>query len=465
VRRLGRGLSVRTRLTLWYGGVLLAIVLVISAVSYFMLRRILIGGADVELLMVGQIVRDAGIGEARRSEAEVREILGPRFLDVFYRVTGPDGQPQAESGALRGRRLPLSAEAREHGRSGEPTFETVSLSRGERVRLLTIPLTQEPAPSRFIQVGATFADIDRALAGYTETLAVMVPMGLGLALVGGAWLARSALRPVETMSRTARRIGAQDLTRRLPLRGTADELDHLAETLNAMFARLETAFTHVRRFAVDAAHELRTPLTVLKGGIEVALRADRASSEYRDVLRSSLEEVEQLIALAENLLLFSRLRMDMALPRQTIELETLLMEVVDTGARLADGRGVVVRLGAVEPLVVHGDPSTLRRALVNLVENAIKYTKAGGTVELSLERDGRHAVVAVNDTGVGMNPADADRIFEPFVRLDSARAGEAGGAGLGLSIVDSIVAAHDGRLSVQTAPGVGSTFAIRLPLG
>jgi len=450
---------------LWYGGVLLAIVLVISAVSYFMLRRTLIGGADVELLMVGQIVRDAGIGEARRSEAEVREILGPRFLDVFYRVTGPDGQPQAESGALRGRRLPLSAEAREHGRSGEPTFETVSLSGGERVRLLTIPLTQEPASSRFIQVGATFADIDRALAGYTETLAVMVPMGLGLALVGGAWLARSALHPVETMSRTARRIGAQDLTRRLPLRGTADELDHLAETLNAMFARLETAFTHVRRFAVDAAHELRTPLTVLKGGIEVALRADRASSEYRDVLRSSLEEVEQLIALAENLLLFSRLRMDMALPRQTIELETLLMEVVDTGARLADGRGVVVRLGAVEPLVVHGDPSTLRRALVNLVENAIKYTKAGGKVELSLERADRHAVVAVSDTGVGMNPADADRIFEPFVRLDSARAGEAGGAGLGLSIVDSIVAAHDGRLSVQTAPGVGSTFAIRLPLG
>jgi heavy metal sensor kinase len=465
VRRLGRGLSVRTRLTLWYGGVLLAIVLVISAVSYFMLRRTLISGADVELLMVGQIVRDAGIGEARRSEAEVREILGPRFLDVFYRVTGPDGRPQAESGALRGRRLPLSAEAREHGRSGEPTFETVSLSRGERVRLLTIPLTQEPAPARFIQVGATFADIDRALAGYTETLAVMVPMGLGLALVGGAWLARSALRPVETMSRTARRIGAQDLTRRLPLRGTADELDHLAETLNAMFARLETAFTHVRRFAVDAAHELRTPLTVLKGGIEVALRADRASSEYRDVLRSSLEEVEQLIALAENLLLFSRLRMDMTLPRQTIELETLLMEVVDTGARLADGRGVVVRLGAVAPLVVHGDPSTLRRALVNLVENAVKYTKAGGKVELSLERDGRHAVVAVSDTGVGMNPADADRIFEPFVRLDSARAGEAGGAGLGLSIVDSIVAAHDGRLSVQTAPGVGSTFAIRLPLG
>jgi heavy metal sensor kinase len=298
-----------------------------------------------------------------------------------------------------------------------------------------------------------------------ETLAIMVPMGLGLALVGGAWLAHSALRPVRTMSRAARRISAQDLTRRLPLRGTDDELDYLAETLNAMFGRLETAFTHVRRFAVDAAHELRTPLTVLKGGIEVALRADRTPPEYREVLRSSLEEVEQLIALAENLLLLSRLRMEMVLPRHTIELETLLMDVVDTGARLANGRGVIVRLGPVEPLVVNGDHLTLRRALVNLVENAIKYTPAGGTVELSLGRDGAHAVVAVTDTGVGMNPADAERIFEPFVRLDAARTGEAGGAGLGLSIVHSIVVAHDGQLSVQTAPGVGSTFAMRLPLG
>ena len=461
---LGRALSVRTRLTLWYGGVLLAIVLVISAVSYFLLRRTLIGGADVELLMVGQIVRDAGIGEARRSETEIREILGTRFLDVFYRVVGPDGRTQAQSGPLRLRHLPLSAEARERSLSGDPTFETVVLSRGERVRLLTIPLTKPPTPEQFIQVGATYDDIDRALSGYLEALAVMVPVGLALALVGGAWLARSALRPVRAMSRTARRISAQDLTRRLPLRGTSDELDHLAETLNAMFGRLDIAFTHVRRFAVDAAHELRTPLTVLKGGIEVALRADRSPPEYRDVLHSSLEEVEQLIALAENLLLLSRLRMENALPRGTVELEPLLIDVVDTGARLADGRGVIVRLGPVEPLVARGDQLTLRRAIVNLVENAIKFTGAGGTVELSLERDGQHAVVAVRDTGVGVNPEDAERIFEPFVRLDGARTTDNGGAGLGLSIVHSIVVAHDGRLSVQTAPGIGSTFTMRLPL-
>jgi two-component system, OmpR family, sensor kinase len=206
-------------------------------------------------------------------------------------------------------------------------------------------------------------------------------------------------------------------------------------------------------------------ILVVEDDRKVARFVRQGLCEEGHAVEISLEEVEQLIALAENLLLLSRLRMELSLPRHAVELETLVMDMVDTGVRLADGRGVIVRLGPVEPLIVHGDSLTLRRALVNLVENAIKYTKAGGKVELSLERDGEHAVVAVSDTGVGMNPADADRIFEPFVRLDAARTGETGGAGLGLSIVHSIVSAHDGRLSVETAPGVGSTFAIRLPLG
>jgi len=465
MRPPGRRLSVRTRLTLWYSGVLLAIVLVISAFSYFMLHRSLIRDADVQLVMVGQVVRDAGIGEAKRSGAELHQILGPEFFDIFFRVTGPDGQEEGGSEALRGRPLPLSVEARERGRAGESTFETVVLAGRERVRarLLTIPLTREPAPARFIQVGVAFDEIDHALVGYLETLAVMVPLGLGLAATGGALLARSALNPVDRMSRTARRITAEDLTRRLTLGGTGDELDHHAGTLNAMFDRLEEAFAHVRRFAADAAHELRTPLTALKGGIEVALRAQRSPEQYREVLRSSLEEVDRLIRLAENLLLLSRLRMGEPSPREPVELEPLLMDVLDVGARLADGRGVTVRLGRVEPLTVEGDLSTLRRALLNLVENAIKYTQAGGKVELSAERDGHQAVVEVRDTGVGMDPADVDRIFEPFVRLDPARARDTGGSGLGLSIVRSIVSTHAGTLSVQSARGAGSTFTIRLP--
>jgi heavy metal sensor kinase len=463
MRRWARRLPIRTRLTLWYSALLLGIVLVISVFSYFLLRRSLISDLDVELAMVGQLVRDAGLGVAERSEAEVRQILGPKFHEIFFRVVGPGGRKEAGSEALGGRQLPLSAEAQSRGRYGEATFETVVLAGGERVRLLTIPLTWRRLPG-FIQVGVGFDDIARALAGYLETLGVLVPLGLGLAATGGAWLARSALGPVQTMSRTARRITAEDLHQRLALQGTGDELDHLAETLNGMLARLEEAFGHIQRFAADAAHELRTPLTALKGGIEVALRTERAPEIYREVLRSSLEDVDRVIRLAEGLLLLSRVRMGGPTPRQPVELEPLLLEVFDVGARLAEGRGVSVQLGHLEPLTVQGERSTLWRAVLNLVENAIKYTPAGGKVNVALERDGDHAVVQVRDTGVGMDPADVARIFEPFVRLEAAPVADAGGAGLGLSIVRAIVVAHGGTLSVQTAPAEGSTFTIRLPL-
>lgn len=464
MREWWRRRPIRTRLTVWYSAVLLGILVVISASSYVLLRRSLIADLDLELAVAGQLVRDAGLGVADRSEAELRAVLGARFHQIFFQLIGPGGRAVG-SRNLGTRRLPLSPAAQSRGRRGRPTFETVVLAGGEPVRLLTLPVTDGPAPARFVQVAAGLQDVHRALAGYLEALGVLVPLGLGLSATGGAWLARSALKPVRAMSRTARRITAEDLSERLPVRGTGDELDHLADTLNGMLARLQAAFDQVRRFAADAAHELRTPLTALKGGIEVALRAPRSSETYREVLTSSLEEVDRVIRLAEGLLLLSRVRMGAPAPREPVDLEPLLLEVYEVGARLAEGRGVSMHLGRREALTVPGERSTLWRAVLNLVENAVRYTPAGGRVELALARDGDHAVVEVRDTGVGIAPADVDKIFEPFVRLDPAGAGRDGGAGLGLSIVRAIVLAHGGTLSVQSAPGAGSTFAIRLPLG
>jgi heavy metal sensor kinase len=452
---------IRTRLTLWYTAVLLVILAVITSSSYLLLRRTLIADLDVELAVTAELVRGAGLGAADRSEAQLRTLLGRRFHRVVFQVLAPGGRPEAVSETLGDRRLPLSGRAAARAARGEPTFETVTLAGGERMRLLTLPVPAKPA--RLVQVGVAFAGVDHALTVYLETLGVLVPLGLGLAAAGGAWLARSALRPVQAMSRTARRISAEDLTGRLALRGTGDELDHLAETLNAMLARLQEAFDHVRRFAADAAHELRTPLTALKGGIEVALRADRDPATYREVLRSSLEEVDRVIRLAEDLLLLSRARLGGAPARQPVDLEPLLLEVYDVGARLAAGRGVTLRLGRVEPLTVAGERWALWRAALNLVENAVKYTPAGGEVELALARDDGCAVLTVRDTGVGMDADAVERIFDPFVRLGPAARG--GGTGLGLAIVREIVRAHGGTLAVRSAPGAGSTFTVRLPLG
>jgi heavy metal sensor kinase len=307
------------------------------------------------------------------------------------------------------------------------------------------------------------ARMERTLLKYVEALLLLLPAAVVLAMIGGAMIARAALQPVDEISSIARRITAEDLTQRIPERGTQDELDRLTETLNAMLMRLDAAFTQLRRFAADAAHELRTPLTVLRGELEVALRSRRPAEAYERVLASSLEEVERLVRLAEDLLLLSRATAGLEGPRASVDLEPIVMDVGQTGVRLAQKAGVTVHVKEATPVTVLGNAGALRRAVLNLVENAVKYTPPHGTVEISLTHDADWAVIAVTDTGLGINAADAARIFEPFVRLDTARTRETGGTGLGLAIAQAIVFAHGGTIQLDSRPGAGSTFTIRVP--
>jgi heavy metal sensor kinase len=462
-------MSVRTRLTVWYSAVLLAIVLTIGALSYSWLRSRLVQDLDASLLTVAQVIRDTGYSHSALPdqgdhEAMLRELLGPEFHDKFFRLLDPEGRPHESASQRRADELPLSAQARADAARGQRTLETSTAVGRDPVRILTMPVVRDGRVAGIIQVGMSLRRTHAELARYLETLVLLIPVGVGLAALGGALIARAALRPVDEMTRTARRITAEDLRRRVEQRGSDDELDRLAATLNDMLARLEEAFTQTRRFAADAAHELRTPLTVLKGGIEVALRAGRSPEEYRGVLASSLEEVERLIRLAEDLLLLSRSIAGPETPREPVELEPLLLEVFEVGVRLGRSAGVSLRIDDAEPAAVRGDAVALRRAMLNLVENAVKYTAPGGKVELSLTSDDRVAGFTVADTGIGIEPAEAERIFEPFVRLDAARGRETGGTGLGLAIARSIVIAHGGTLTVESRPGAGSRFTISLPL-
>jgi heavy metal sensor kinase len=461
-----RPLSVRTRLTLWYSAILLAILAGMGTLSYRVLAWSLIHDVDLSILGVAEVMR--ATGQARTgfllnpAPEELREILASRLLDTFFQLLDPEGQPGRRSPRL-GAPLPLSTEARRNATRGRETFETVTLPRGEEVRLVTLPVRQEGRPAGLVQVGMSLGGVEAALRRYLQILLALIPVGLGLAAVGGAWIAGSALAPVRAMARRAREITAADLGRRVPRHGAEDELDYLADTLNAMLARLEAAFAELRRFTADAAHELRTPLTALKGGLEVALRHPRSAEEYARTLEGSLEEVDRLVRLAEDLLLLSRTTAGSGLARRRVELEPLLLEVLDTGLRLAHGLGVTVRVGAVERAAVTGDAMALRRLLLILVENAVKYTPEGGLVELSLVRAGETIQMGVRDTGIGIDPADAGRVFEPFVRLDDARSRETGGAGLGLAIARSIVLAHGGTITLDSAPKAGSLFTVHLP--
>ena len=460
-----RPLSLRARLALWYAGVLLAILVVMSALSYSLLRWSLLQQVDASLASVAQIVRETDERGAGDSEVEraIRELLGPGFSDRYYQFLDPEGRSRFRSGPPP-MVLPLTPEARANATQGRRTLETLEDPRGGPVRLLTVPVLREGRRVEIIQVSAPLARLRDSLAGYLTTLLWLVPVAVALAAVGGFVITGRALRPVRDMSRAARQITAEDLGRRLARRGAEDEIDHLADTLNTMLAGLEAAFAQARRFSADAAHELRTPLTALKGEIEVALRAGRSPEEYRRVLHSSLEEVEQLIRVAEDLLLFSRSSAAIGLPRDRVDLEPIVLEALEAGVRRAHGTGVTVRAEDIEPVTVLGEGGALRRAVLNLVDNAVKYTPAGGKVSLSLlVRDGR-ALIIVQDTGIGIDPADRARIFDPFVRLDAARSRDAGGVGLGLALVRSIVAAHGGTVDVESTSGAGSRFTIRLPL-
>src|SRR3989449_1682991 len=219
----------------------------------------------------------------------------------------------------------------------------------------------------------------------------------------------------------------------------------------------------IRDVAVTGVQTCALPISALKGTIEVALRTERSGEEYRRVLASSLEDVERLVRLAEDLLLLSRLSVPASAPRERVELEPLLDEIADIAGRVADERGVVVGVKERAPAAVMGDAIALRRAVMKLVENAVKYTPRGGRAELALRVADGWAEIAVSDTGVGMDPADLERIFEPFVRLDAARTRDTAGAGLGLPIARSILTAHGGTLGAQSTPRAGSTFPIPLP--
>jgi signal transduction histidine kinase len=250
-----------------------------------------------------------------------------------------------------------------------------------------------------------------------------------------------------------------------------------------MLARLEAAFAQVRRFSADASHELKTPLTVLRGEIEVALRSPRDPVEYQRVLGSILEEVESMARLVDDLLLLSRadagaLRWDMT----PVELDRLVEEVAKEGGILGRGKQVQVKIQGLEPLIVQGDGQRLKQLLRNLVDNGVKYTPPGGQVSLALRAvkrealnvkrtdpetgpaDGDFAEIIVRDTGVGIPPEALSRIFERFYRVDPARSRETGGAGLGLCIAKTIAEAHGGTIEVQSPPGAGSAFTVRLPL-
>jgi heavy metal sensor kinase len=315
------------------------------------------------------------------------------------------------------------------------------------------------------EMGVPSDDVAQTLSSFRFYLLMFAPLLLLVAAGGGYWLSRRALSPVDALVLSARDIGGTSLNRRLQKLETGDELQRLSDTLNQMLDRIESAFLRVTQFTADASHELRTPVSLMRTEAELALRRSRGEAEYKESLRHILLEAERTTALIEQLLTSRTDSGREVLELQPTDLRHTLRGVVQNWRQLAAIRNLQFSAALEGPdFSVTGDETLLRRLAAILLDNAFKYTPMQSWVRVSLELKTGNAVIAVQDSGVGISSEEHSKIFERFYRVDKARSRAQGGVGLGLAIAQWIVTQHHGSLTVESQPKQGSTFRVELPI-
>jgi heavy metal sensor kinase len=393
-------------------------------------------------------------------------IKDPVLVDIVVQLFGTGGELIASSQSVPGATLlPFDALATFLSPSSRflnifspgPTGETT------RFRALTYPVAEEGRLAYVIRVLSPLDAVEAPLRALRLILFLILPATVVLSGAVSAWLAGRGLRPVSRMIDAARDISAESLQVRLAVPKTRDELSRLAETFNDMLERIEQSFSFQRQFWEDVAHELKTPLAIMKGEIEVALKSGQSPQDDRDVLTSNLEEVEHLIRLIDKMLTLARIdRGGAPMEMRDVDLSGLAGRAAEEFRAMAEEKGIELGFAGPEDVRVRGDEARLRSLFYILLDNALKYTPAGGRVGVEIGREGPWAKLVVSDTGPGIGEDDLPRIFERFQR--AGRAAEAGGFGLGLSIAKAVAESHGGRVEVRSRVGAGSTFSVLLPL-
>src|SRR6266436_5022822 len=477
--------SVRVRLTLWYTVVLALVLIVLSLITYFIFWRSTVQRTDANLAELSDAflvtlraeLEDQGGPDPLKAAAQVA-IREHNFRDDVYAIVDEAGKvvvsswdvlpagPAADSppdrvlssspfqrflaASLRSDRL--FGEVRS-GKAGHRGFAR-HFEFGGKTYTLIILQSLHPQKEMLEEVTSAFAWV--------------IPIAILLASLGGYFLARKSLAPVVAMSSQAGRIGAANLHERLAVQNEKDELGHLARSFNSLLDRLSQSFERQQRFMADASHELRTPVAILRGESEVALsQKARSAEEYRESLGILHQESARLTHIVEDL--FTLTRADAGqypLQPRDFYLDELAGECVHSARTLALARKISLNFEEASESPIHADESLLRRMILNLLDNAIKYTSEGGHVTVTCSRAGEEYTLSIMDTGGGIPTDMQPRIFERFFRADKARSraeNDGGGAGLGLSISRWIAEAHQGRLELTRSDSTGSTFTAYLP--
>jgi heavy metal sensor kinase len=453
---------IRVRLTLWFV-LLLAITLAIfCAALYLALRHNLNSTLNDSLESRAQIVAGLVVDVDRVDVAELTIPGDPVEGEEFVRVFDSSGNLVFDNSGEKFR-PPDDPTAVSAALSGAKTRRDLDL--GPELRALTAPIRANGKVIGAVEVGLSTDALHSTLRTLLVIIAVIYPLALIIASGGGVFLAGRALSPIDGLTRTARRISAEDLSQRLDLRLPDDEVGRLARTFDEMIARLDDAFRRQRQFTADASHELRTPLTAIKGQTEVALQRDRDPAEYRSVLRSVNVEVDRMIRLVSSLLTLARAdAQQVPLTKESISLGALVSDAADQVRPAASNKGVSVRLRNGAGTQVTADQDLLLQLMLNLLDNAVKHTPLGGSIVISWSNQEGHAKVVVADEGPGIPSEHLPHIFDRFYRVDRARSRDGGGVGLGLSICRWIAEAHGGSIHADSSPGGGATFTVDLPM-
>lgn len=457
--------SLAFRLTLWYAVIFFASAVIAFFYFYYAIVGLLQTRTDEDLAAqvqaFAQVMRAEGLEAVRREAVREAQAAGER--KVFVRLLSRFGTEFAASNMSYWTEVGVDSEAvRELLASGRPVYETLWLAeRRESIRIVYASL----GPGVIIQQGRSLTAESRVVEAYRRTFAATMGVLLLFATAGGWLMARRTLAGAGGIARAARRISEGDLQMRAPVTGRGDEIDQLADTLNHMLDRIQTLVTGIREMTDNIAHDLKGPITRVRGLAEVTLTTAGTLEDYEQMAASTVEECDRLLHMINTMLAISRTEAGVADGACTpVDLAALVRDACGLFQSAAEDQGLALMCRAPERLEIRGEAPMLQRLVANLLDNAIRYTPAGGRVEVTLEAPaapGQPVRLQVRDTGAGIAPEDLPHVFDRFYRGDPSRS--TSGTGLGLSLVRAVAQAHGGRVTAASRPGAGSTFTVELP--
>jgi signal transduction histidine kinase len=461
--------SLRARVTAFYVGMLAVALLFFSFAVYAGVRTYLTKSMERTLNNTAHSI-EADFLVPLDSKglpwfvAEMSESYPPGISDLFVRVSQAS-RVLYQSGDMRDPVVRVSGLPLPSGTQSLDTFRRLTAPSGQQLMIYTTNYNSSRGGPIVVETGASLEPLLHLLDSLLMILLIATPGILFIAAAGGYLLMARPLGPVVALTEQAERVGRKQMGERLPIIPTGDELERLSLALNRMIDRLEDALAHNQRFSADASHELRTPLTIIRGELEALLDLPGVPVQALDGISSALEEGERMSRIVNSLMTISRLdgggeRMEM-LPIEFVE---IIRGTLEHMSLLAAEKRINLELQAASPVYVMGDAMRLKQVIVNVVDNAIKYTPVGGKILVRLAAEEGRAVLVVFDTGIGIPAASLAAVGERFYRTDQARSRESGGTGLGLAIVKAICGAHDGTLSIESVEGQSTTLRIELPL-